>query len=276
MPSGKLYIVATPIGNLEDITARAIRILREVDLIAAEDTRHSIKLLNHFGISKPLISYWSEKEKVKTEAIMEKLNSGLSVALISDAGTPGISDPGAVLIKTAIENAIKVIPVPGPSAIIAALCASGLSTEEFTFIGFLPPKHIQRQKKLNDLILEPRTIIFYEAPHRVYDMLFDIKQMFGDRKAALAKEISKLHEEILRGRISEIINMLKTKKIAGEYVIIVEGHKKEALSISDSEALDEIKLMIKKGLGRKEAVKKVAEQYGLSKKSLYNKSLEMD
>ncbi len=274
MPSGKLYIVATPIGNLEDMSLRAVRILREVDLIAAEDTRHSIKLLNHFGISKPLISYWSEREKVKTEAIMEKLDSGLSVALISDAGTPGISDPGAVLINRAIENGISIIPVPGPSALIAALCASGLPSEEFIFIGFLPPKHVQRQKKLRELNLEPRTVIFYEAPHRICETLFDIRQIFGKRKAALAKEISKLHEEILRGGISDIINMLETRTIAGEYVIIVEGHKKE--EVSSAEALDEIRLLIKKGLGRKEAVRKVAEQYGLSKKSLYDMSLEME
>ncbi len=274
MPSGKLYIVATPIGNLEDMSLRAVRILREVDLIAAEDTRHSIKLLNHFGISKPLISYWSEREKVKTEAIMEKLDSGLSVALISDAGTPGISDPGAVLINRAIENGISIIPVPGPSALIAALCASGLPSEEFIFIGFLPPKHVQRQKKLRELNLEPRTVIFYEAPHRICETLSDIRQIFGERKAALAKEISKLHEEILRGGISDIINMLETRTIAGEYVIIVEGHKKE--EVSSAEALDEIRLLIKKGLGRKEAVRKVAEQYGLSKKSLYDMSLEME
>ncbi len=268
---GKLYIVSTPIGNLEDITLRAIRVLKEVDVIAAEDTRHSRKLLNHYSITKPMISYWSEKEKIRSEDIIEKLRSGLSIAIISDAGTPGISDPGAVLIKRAIDEGIDVVPIPGPSAAIAALSASGLSTEEFTFIGFLPPKTAQRQKRLNELALEPRTLIFYEAPHRILDTLSDMEEIFSERKAVLAKEITKMHEEILRGTISEIIDMLKTRTIAGEYVIIVEGKSKEAVSIE--EALEEVKSLMKRGKGRKEAVKMVAEGYGLSKKELYDRSL---
>jgi 16S rRNA (cytidine1402-2'-O)-methyltransferase len=269
---GNLFIVSTPIGNLEDITLRALRILKEADVIAAEDTRHSMKLLNHYGISKPMISYWSEKEKVRTEEIIEKLRSGLSAALISDAGTPGISDPGSVLIKRAIQENISVIPVPGPSAAIAALSISGLSTEEFTFAGFLPPKSAQRQKRLNELSLEQRTLIFYEAPHRILDTLSDMKEIFGERKAVLSKEITKMHEETLRGTISEILDELERRTIAGEYVIIVEGMKKEDVSIEI--ALDEIKALMKKGKGRKEAVKMVAEAYGLSKKELYDKSLE--
>lgn len=276
MPYGKLYIVSTPIGNLEDITLRAIKVLKEADIIAAEDTRHSSKFLNHYGIRKRLISYWSEKERVRSEEIIEKLRSGLSVAIISDAGTPGISDPGAVLIKRAIDEEIGVIPIPGPSAAIAALSVSGLSTEEFTFIGFLPPKAAQRQKRLNELALEPRTLIFYEAPHRILDTLSDMEEIFEakthKRQAALAKEITKMHEEILRGTISEILDMLKTRTIAGEYVIIVEGMKKENVQIDI--ALDEIRALMKKGKGRKEAVKIVAEAYGLIKKELYDKSLE--
>lgn len=270
--SGTLYIVSTPIGNLEDITLRALRVLKEVDVIAAEDTRHSRKLLNHYGITKPMISYWSEKEKVRSEEIIEKLRSGFSVAIISDAGTPGISDPGSVLIKRAIDEGIDVIPIPGPSAVIAALSVSGLSTEEFTFIGFLPPKAAQRQKKLHELVLEPRTLIFYEAPHRILDTLSDMKEIFGERNAVLAKEITKLHEEILRGTISEILDSLEKRTIAGEYVIIVEGKSMEAVSIE--EALEEIKSLMKKGKGRKDAVRIVAEQYRLSKKELYDKSLE--
>ena len=269
--SGNLYIVSTPIGNLEDITLRALRTLKEVDVIAAEDTRHSRKLLNHYGITKPMISYWSEKEKVRSEEIIEKLRSGLSVSIISDAGTPGISDPGAVLIKRAVEEGIDVIPIPGPSAAITALSVSGLSTEEFTFVGFLPPKAAQRQKRLNELALEPRTLIFYEAPHRIFETLKDMEEIFGQRQAALAKEITKMHEEILRGTISEIVDMLETRTIAGEYVIIVEGKSKEAVSIE--EALEEIKSLMKRGKGRKEAVKIVAEGYGLSKKELYDRSL---
>ncbi|MDI6801648.1 MAG: 16S rRNA (cytidine(1402)-2'-O)-methyltransferase [Thermodesulfovibrionales bacterium] len=271
MPDGKLFIVSTPIGNLEDITLRAIRTLEAVDIVAAEDTRHSLKLLNHYGITKPLISYWSEKEKVKTEGILEKLKNGLSVALISDAGTPGISDPGAVLIKKAIEEGIRVIPIPGPSALIAAISVSGLSTEEFTFIGFLPPKSTQRRKRLNELAMEQRTLVFYEAPHRLSDTLSDMKEILGDRKAVVAKEITKLYEELLRGNISEILDMLESRTIAGEYVIIVEGKRKEGISVN--EALCEIKSLMKKGKGRKEAVRTIAEQYGLSKKELYDKSL---
>src|SRR3989304_10595628 len=164
---GILYIVSTPIGNLEDITLRALRVLKEVDVIAAEDTRHSSKLLNHYGISKPLMSYWGEKEKVKSEEVLTRLRAGQSVALISDAGTPGISDPGSVLIGKAVEEGIPVVSVPGPSALIAAISLSGLLIKEFTFIGFFPPKKTQRQKILKDLSMEKMVLIFYEAPHRI-------------------------------------------------------------------------------------------------------------
>ncbi|HEX8948086.1 MAG TPA: 16S rRNA (cytidine(1402)-2'-O)-methyltransferase [Dissulfurispiraceae bacterium] len=272
MSFGSLYIVATPIGNLEDISMRALRVLREVDVIAAEDTRHSLKLLSHYGISKPLMSYWSEKEKVRTGEIVEKLRSGLSVALISDAGTPGISDPGAVLIKRALEEGITVIPVPGPSALIAALSISGLSTEEFTFLGFLPPKTTQRRKKLAELKHESRTLVFYEAPHRILDTLGDLGEEMGERKIAVVRELTKLHEEAVRGTASEILAMVESRTIAGEYVVVVEGMRKEHLTLD--EALDEVLLLMKKGLGRKEAVKTVAEGYGLSKKELYDRSLE--
>lgn len=269
---GVLYIVSTPIGNLEDITLRALRILKEVDVIAAEDTRHSSKLLNHYGISKPLLSYWGEKEKVKSGEVVSRLLSGQSVALISDAGTPGISDPGAVLIEKAIEAGINVVPAPGPSALIAALSISGLSVKEFSFVGFLPPKKGQRQKALTDLSLEKRTLVFYEAPHRILETMEDIGAIFGDRNATLVKEITKLHEEVLRGAISEIIAALQNSTVAGEYVIIVEGNRRAEASID--EALDEVKALMKKGKGRKEAVKLISEQYGIGKKELYDRSLE--
>lgn len=272
MPSGILYVVSTPIGNLEDMTLRAIRVLKEVDIIAVEDTRHSLKLLNHYGISKPLISYWTETEKVKAEEILHKLRSGLSIALISDAGTPGISDPGAILIKKAIEEGIDIIPVPGPSAFVAALSISGLSTDEFTFLGFLPQKQTQRQKRLKEISFEKRTLIFYEAPHRILDTLFDMLEILGNREAVVIKEITKIHEEVLRGDLESLIKALKEKKIAGEYVILVEGSKKKELNIE--EALAEVKLLMKKGKGRKEAVKIVADEYGISKKELYEKSLK--
>jgi len=269
---GVLYIVATPIGNLEDITFRALRVLKEADVIAAEDTRHSIKLLNHYGISKRMISYWGEREKIKSDEIINILYSGRSVALISDAGTPGISDPGALVIEKAIDENIQVISVPGPSAFVAALSLSGLSTDEFTFTGFLPAKKNQRIKALKDLSLEPRTLIFYEAPHRILETLIEMEDMFKERKAAVIKEITKIHEQVVRGDISEILAELEKTKIAGEYVIIIAGRKQEKI-LPTEDILWEINNLMKKGLSRKDAVKRIAGAYGLSKKELYDKSL---
>lgn len=269
---GTLYIVSTPIGNLEDITLRALRVLKEVDFIAAEDTRWSSKLLNHYGISKPLISYWGEKEKIRSEEVLRKLIEGQSVALISDAGTPGISDPGSVLIEKAIAEDISVVSVPGPSAFIAAISLSGLLVKEFTFVGFLPPKKGERQRMLKDLSMEKRALVFYEAPHRILETIGDMVEIFGERKAAVVKEITKIHEESLRGSLAHVFAMLNDRTIAGEYVIIVEGKKREEVSFED--ALNEVKAMMKKGRGRKEAVRMISEQYGLSKRELYEKSLE--
>ncbi|HET6513885.1 MAG TPA: 16S rRNA (cytidine(1402)-2'-O)-methyltransferase [Thermodesulfovibrionales bacterium] len=269
--AGSLYIVSTPIGNLEDITLRALRVLKEVDVIAAEDTRHSLKLLNHYGITKPLISYWGEKEKVRAEEVLGKLHAGLSVALVSDAGTPGISDPGSVLIGKAVEEGIDVVSIPGPSALIAAISVAGIPLKEFTFLGFLPPRRSQRQKALAELSKERRVLVFYEAPHRIFETLEDMTEIFGERKAAVVKEITKMHEEVLRGSIAEILDLLAGSTVAGEYVILVEGKRGEALSFD--EALDEVKMLMKKGVGRKEAVKTVAQQYGLSKNELYGRSL---
>jgi 16S rRNA (cytidine1402-2'-O)-methyltransferase len=272
---GILYIVSTPIGNLEDITLRALRILKEVDVIAAEDTRHSLKLLSHYGISKPLISYWGEKEKVKAEETVRRLNAGQSIALISDAGTPGISDPGGVLIRRAIEEGIDVVPVPGPSAIIAGLSLSGFATTGFIFLGFLPPRRAQREKMLRELSLEKRTLVFYEAPHRVHETLSDMLDVFAERKAVVVKEMTKLHEQALRGTIREVLALMENMKTVGEYVIVVEG-RPEDRALSRDDALAEIRSLMKKGLGRKEAVKRIAEEYGLSKKELYDLSLSGD
>ncbi|MCL5023197.1 MAG: 16S rRNA (cytidine(1402)-2'-O)-methyltransferase [Nitrospirae bacterium] len=269
---GTLYIVSTPIGNLEDMTLRALKVLKEVDLIAAEDTRHSSKLLNHYGISRPLVSYWGERERERTEQVLAKLRAGLSVALISDAGTPGISDPGCVLIERAVEEALHVVSVPGPSALVAALSISGLPVKEFTFVGFLPPRKTQRRKMLRELGMEKRTLVFYEAPHRVLETLEDMEEIFGQRYLALVREITKIHEEVLRGRLADVLQMLRAATVAGEYVIIVEGKKREEVSFED--ALDEVRALMKKGKGRKEAVKMISEQYGLSKKELYDRSLE--
>ena len=269
---GILYIVSTPIGNLEDITLRALRVLKEVDVIAAEDTRHSLKLLNHYAISKPLISYWGEKEKVKAEETLRILNSGQSVALITDAGTPGISDPGNVLIRKALEEGITVVPVPGPTAVIAALSISGFSTEAFLFRGFLPVKVTRRLKELKELSLDPRTIVLYEAPHRILETLADIAETFHDRNAVVIKEITKFYEQALRGPVSVILERLESSKIAGEYVIVLEGRPEDKRNTAE-DALAEIKTLIKRGLGRKEAVKRIAEEYGISKKELYDRSL---
>jgi 16S rRNA (cytidine1402-2'-O)-methyltransferase len=272
LADGILYIVSTPIGNLEDITLRALRILKEVDYVAAEDTRHSLKLLNHYGIVKPLISYWSGREKVRSEAIVSKLREGFSVAVISDAGTPGISDPGSVVIKRAIEEGLAVVPIPGPSAVIAAFCISGLPGEEFTFIGFLPPKSGQRQKKLTELKRESRTLIFYEAPHRLMETLRDMEAVLGSREAAVVKEVTKLHEGVVRGTLADVRDAFERLTIAGEYVIVVGGAVEAGLTVE--EALGEIRLLMKRGVGRKEAVRTVADEYGLSKNELYDRSLE--
>jgi len=269
---GTLYIVSTPIGNLEDITLRALRVLKEVDVIAAEDTRHSLKLLNHYGIKKPLISYWGEKEKVKAEETLRVLNSGQTVALITDAGTPGISDPGNVLIRKAIEDGITVVPIPGPTAVIAALSISGFSTDAFIFRGFLPVKESQRLKELQNLSLDPRTIVLYEAPHRILETLADIEETFHDRMAVVIREITKFYEEVFRGTVSAVLERLESSKIAGEYVIVLEGRPEEKRNTIE-DAVMEVRTLMRRGLGRKEAVKRIAGEYGISKKELYDRSL---
>lgn len=271
--TGKLYIVSTPIGNLEDITLRALRILKEADIIAAEDTRHSLKLLNYYGISKPLLSYWGEREKARSGEVLRRLLNGQTVALISDAGTPGISDPGEVLVREAVKAGIDVIPVPGASALIAALSVSGLNTGCFAFAGFLPPKKSQRIKQLTEMSFEARTLVLYEAPHRILDALHDIESVFGTRRIAVAKEITKIHEEILRGIPTDVIEELQKKTISGEYVIMIEGKGSDEKN-TYPDAINEVVLLIKKGMGRKEAVRKIAGQYRLSSKELYDKSLQ--
>jgi len=272
---GTLYIVSTPIGNLEDITLRALRILKESDLIAAEDTRRSRKLLTHFDIKTPMISYWGAKEKVKAEEVLGHLFNDKDVALISDAGTPGISDPGAVLVRRACEEGlINVVPIPGPSAMAAALSVSGLPTESFTFIGFLPPKTLQRQKFLKEIAIKRETLIFYEAPHRILDTLIDMEDVFGaDRKVAVARELTKLHEEVLRGTLLSILDDMENTTVAGEFVVVVEG-RTESEPVSEDEAMTEMRSLMRSGVSRKDAARKISSTYGLSKKKLYDRSLE--
>jgi 16S rRNA (cytidine1402-2'-O)-methyltransferase len=225
--SGALYLVATPIGNLEDITYRAVKILSSVDLIAAEDTRKTKILLDNYNISKPMMSYFSYNEKMRTPQLIDKLSAGQSIALVSDAGTPGISDPAYHIVRMALENGIPVIPIPGPTAFITALIASGLPTDRFVFEGFLPPKK-GRNKKLNFLKSETRTIIFYESPHRVLKTINDIYLCFGDRNIVIARELTKKFEEIIRGPIRSVIAEIKKMEPRGEYVVIVSGANRDS------------------------------------------------
>jgi len=220
---GTLYIVSTPIGNREDITLRALRILKEVDLIAAEDTRHTGLLLRHYGIQRPLTSYFEENELKKRDFILSKLKQGDRIALVSDAGTPGISDPGFRLIQLAIENQIPVIPIPGPSAVIAALSVSGLPTDSFLFKGFLPHKIKKRRDLLKELEDVRETLIFYESPHRISETLRDIYEVLGDREIVLTRELTKIYEEVLRGKVTEIQNQIGGRKLKGEITVVISG-----------------------------------------------------
>jgi len=223
LTKGTLYIVSTPIGNLEDISLRALRILKEVDLIAAEDTRHTGLLLKHFGIQTPLTSYFQGNELKKKEFILSQLRHGHRVALVSDAGTPGISDPGFRLIQTAIGNQIPIVPIPGPSAAVAALSVSGLPTDAFLFRGFLPHKSKKKRDLLNELKEVRETLIFYESPHRISETLKDIFDILGDREMVLTRELTKVYEEILRGKVSEIQTQIGERQLKGEITVIVSG-----------------------------------------------------
>ena len=269
---GTLYLVATPIGNLEDITIRALNILKNVDLIAAEDTRHTLGLLNHFGISKPLISYYKQTEKSKSEVLISKLLNGKNIAIVSDAGTPGISDPGEEIVRQAIENNIKVIPIPGACAFVNAIIASGMSTKEFEFIGFLSVNKREKQEKLEQIKYDTRTLVFYEAPHKLKNTLEDMLDILGDRKIVLAKEITKIHEEYIRGTISTVLEQIVD--IKGEFVIIIEGNSfsKKELEIKDlnSKSLEEhYKFYEAQGLEKKEIIKKIAKDRNTNKNEIY-------
>ena len=272
---GMLYVVATPIGNLEDITLRALRILKEVDLIAAEDTRHTKQLLNHFDIHTPLISYYREKEAERSEELVQKLLAGETIALVSDAGTPGISDPGAVLVKKAREAGVTIVPLPGPSALTAALSAAGIIDGTFLFLGFPPAKKGQRQKLLSTFVEAPWALVFYESPHRIDALLADVLAVLGDRQAFWARELSKLYEDLQAGSINQLLALATGKKNRGEFVLIIQpGSCRQKAT---GENVEEILLWYKENteLSLKDVSRQVAKDLGLSRSDIYQKALDV-
>jgi 16S rRNA (cytidine1402-2'-O)-methyltransferase len=269
---GTLYIVATPIGNLEDITLRALRVLKEVDAIAAEDTRHTRVLLNHYSIQTPLTSYHEHNERTKAEDLVKRLLEGQDVALVSDAGTPAISDPGFRLVAQAVDAGIRIIPLPGASALTAVLSASGLPTDRVAFEGFLPAKKKQRREKLRALRDETRTLVFYEAPHRLVEALDDVHELLGDREVVLAREVSKVHEEFLRGPISELIRVLRRREIRGEVTLIISGSAGESL-VTEDRLKAEISELHLRGMRIKEIAEVLGEKFGYPKKEIYRLAL---
>lgn len=265
---GNLYIVATPIGNLEDITLRAVRILKEVDLIAAEDTRHTLKLLNHLEISKPMISYHRHNEGERTDDLIKELEAGKQIALVSDAGTPGICDPGEEIIKRCIEKNIKIIPIPGACAMVNALIASGVSTKEFSFLGFLPLNKKTRREKLEEIKNSNKTTILYEAPHKLKNTLKDLSDIVENRKMVLARELTKIHEEYIRGTVDELIE--KSENLKGEIVLIIEeSKKKEENKLNDLSLEEHYNFYKTQGLSKKEIIKKIAKDRNVNKNEVY-------
>lgn len=273
---GILYLVATPIGNLEDITLRAIRTLKEVDFIAAEDTRQTIKLLNHYEIKKSLVSYYEHNKKEKGNYLISQLLEGKSIALVSDAGTPGISDPGEDLVKLCIENDIRVTMIPGPVAAVTGLVVSGLTAGRFVFEGFLPMNKRARKERLDYLKEEVRTIVFYEAPHKLIHTLKDLYDAFGNRKIVFARELTKRFEEILRCDLLSAIEKYEMEPPKGEFVLILEGINEEELSESRKKdwnkmsLKEHLEIYLSEGFDKKDAMKKVAEDRGISKREVYN------
>ena len=266
---GVLYVIATPIGNLEDITLRALRVLREVDLVACEDTRLTRKLLDHFAIQKPMSSYHEHNEAARTRELIEKLEGGAAVALVSDAGTPLVSDPGYRLVTAAVAAGIAVVPLPGPSALTTALAASGLATDSFRFCGFLPPKPTQRRKTLEDLKSETCTLIFYETPHRILDALEDVATVMGARPVAVARELTKLHEEFLRGTAAEVRGRLAERpSIRGEFTLLIGKYDGEP-ELDQATVQDAVAVLERQGLSRMDAIKQVAKARRVSKREVY-------
>ena len=271
---GTLYIVSTPIGNLEDITLRALRVLKEVDLIAAEDTRRTRHLLTHYGIRKPLISYHEYNRRMREKTLLSELREGKSIALVTDAGTPGISDPGEDLVRGAIQESIPLVPIPGPAALVAALSVSGLPTESFLFYGFLPSKAAARKKWLASLKDRPETLVFYESPRRLRSLLEEANQILGDRRVVVAREMTKVYEEVCRGTISEVLDRLAEEEVKGEVTVILEGCPSSPPV--DAAAVREALKHYSRDLGfsLKESVDRTAEDLGVSRREVYQESLK--
>lgn len=280
--SGVLYVCATPIGNLEDITLRVLRILREVDLIAAEDTRHTRKLLHYYDIHRPLTSYHEHNRRQKGEQLLRELMSGKKIALVTDAGTPAISDPGWDLVQMAIAAGIQVVPLPGPSALVTALVVSGLPTERFVFEGFLPREGKERRQRLQALAEEERTIVLYEAPHRLRRTVADLLTVLGEaRPVALARELTKIHEEVWRGTLAELQARLEQEEVRGEIVLVIGGRTKEEVAANKGEITEEeiaarVKEMMAAGKDKKEVMKTIALELNISKKEVYRALLTVD
>lgn len=274
--AGALYLVATPIGNLEDITYRALKILKEVDFIAAEDTRHTLKLLNHFEISKPMISYYEHNIRERGETIVKKLREGQSAALVTDAGTPAVSDPGEDIVKLCVENAIRVVPIPGAVAAVNALICSALPTSRFSFEGFLSVNKKSRMDHLTSVQSSPYTLIFYEAPHKLLRTLHDMLEYFGDRKLTVARELTKKYEEFLYTTVSGAIAHFELIPPKGEFVLIVEGAKEtERKSVFNKmSVLEHINYYMQAGFDKKEAMKKTAQDRGVSKREIYAETIK--
>ena len=275
---GVLYLVATPIGNLDDITYRAVKVLEEVDFIAAEDTRHSLKLLNHLGITKPMTSYFEHNIRQKGEYIIDRILNGENAALISDAGTPAISDPGEDLVRICHEKGVRVIPVPGAVAGINALICSGLSTSRFSFEGFLSVNKKSRQEHLNSVKQSPYTLIFYEAPHKLKRTLGDMLESFGNRKITIARELTKKYEEILPMTLEDAVKYYDATEPKGEYVLVIEGASPEVSQdeneLNSLDVLEHLEFYIKSGLDKKEAMKRVAQDRGVSRRDIYAQTIK--
>ncbi len=273
--TGCLYLVATPIGNLEDITLRALRVLKEADLIACEDTRQTQKLLQHYAIHKEMVSYHAHNELMRAPELVIQLEEGAQVALVSDAGTPVVSDPGHRLVVLCLRHHIPVVPIPGPSAFVAALAASGLPTEEFLFVGFLPPRAGARRKKLDALKSEPRALVLYEAPHRLAETLSDAADILGSRQAVVAREVTKIHEEFLRGSLSELRDAAQKRAPRGEITLMIgpaaEGEPQALPAVSLRKRVEQLEA--ESGLDRKAALKQAARERGLGKRDAYKQLL---